>query len=140
MQLLGLGPPCFDKIMRVVGVTVDAEREVVLHEFHDAVQESEENEISLDIEEFLEVNSPNFNSTVDVDGNLKHKSTIIRELFNETGSSIDRLRRVRTYSKFRSNNDVSNDPSGDEIELDSMIMLGDHLCSKVCKMDQILSK
>ena len=110
---------------RVVGVTVDTEREVVLHEFHEAEQEreddiptipeqiTEENEISLDIEEFLEVNSPSFNSTVDVGGKLKHKSTIIRELFNETGSSIDRLRRVRTYSKFPSNNDLY--PSGDEI-------------------------
>ena len=61
--------------------------------------------------------------------------TTIRELFNEIGSTIDRLHHVRTYSKFPSDNDVSSDLSGDEIELDSMIMLGEHLCGKVILQD-----
>ena len=84
---------------RVVGVTIDLEREedAVLDE-ETSIPENilEENEVSLDIEEFLEDNTPTFDSTVDVTGKQKHKATVIRELFNESGSSLDRLRRVRT--------------------------------------------
>ena len=109
---------------RLVGVTIDVEREEVCEEVADTVDEpveseiqtnvldipSEENEISLDIEEFLEENSPTFNSTVDVNGKMKHKATVVRELFNGSGSSMDRLRRVRSYSKFVGT-DVVDEPS-----------------------------
>ena len=125
---------------RLVGVTIDVEREEVCKEVADKVDEpveseiqmnvldipSEENEISLDIEEFLEENSPTFNSTVDVNGKMKHKATVVRELFNESGSSMDRLRRVRSYSKFVGT-DVVDEPSMvEDVELDNMIMLGDN--------------
>ena len=63
---------------RVVGVTVDLEREedAVLDEILSDFDEEtgiqadilEENEFSLDIEEFLEDNTPTFDSTVDVTG------------------------------------------------------------------------
>ena len=41
-----------------------------------------------------------FNSFIKLDGKEKRKATVVRELFNETGSSTDRLRRVRAYTKF----------------------------------------
>ena len=126
---------------RLVGVTIDVEREEVCEEVADTVDELveseiqmnvldiplEENEIPLDMEEFLEENSPTFNSTVDVNGKMKHKATVVRELFNESGSSMDRLRRVRSYSKFVGT-DVVDEPSMvDDIELDNMIILGDNV-------------
>ena len=124
---------------RVVGVTIDLEREeyAVLDEIPSDFDEEtsiqadilEENEVSLVIEEFLEDNTPTFDSTVDVTGKQKHKATVIRELFNESGSSLDRLHHVRTYSKFPYAN--SNDHEAGDVELDSMIMLVDHVCGKV---------
>ena len=69
-------------------------------------------------------------------GKQKHKATVIRELFNESGSSLDRLRRVRTYSKFPDANcNDHEDLIAGEVELDSMIMLGDHFCGKVVMED-----
>ena len=65
----------------------------------------EENKISLDIEEFIEDNLMSFNSFIEVDGKEKHKATVVRELFNETGSSTDRLRCVRAYTTFFASND-----------------------------------
>ena len=116
---------------RVVGVTIDLEREedaVLDEETSIPANILEENEVSLDIEEFLEDNTPTFDSTVDVTGKQKHKATVIRELFNESGSSLDRLRCVRTYSKFPdANSNDREDLMAGEVELDSMIMLGDHV-------------
>ena len=88
-----------------------------------APSELEENEISLEIEEMVENNSTPFKSTVDVEGKEKHKA------INESGSSADRLRRVRTYSKFISDENELTLP--DDLELDNMIMLGDKVCGKM---------
>ena len=76
-------------------------------------------------------------STVEVTGKQKHKATVIRELFNVSGSSLDRLRRVRTYSKFPdSNSNVHEDLMAGEVELDTWIMLGDNVCGKVVMEDR----
>ena len=37
--------------------------------------------------------------TIDVNGKQVHKATVVKELFESTGASNDRLRRVRGYSK-----------------------------------------
>ena len=137
---------------RLVGVTVDVEREEVeevttesvssddvsstditdnieIEESLQAPSELEENEISLEIEEMIENNSTPFKSIVDVEGKEKHKASVIRELFNESGSSADRLRRVRVFSKFISDENELTLP--DDLELDEMIMLGDKVCGKI---------
>ena len=76
-------------------------------------------------------------STVEVTGKQKHQATVIRELFNESGSSLDRLRRVRTYSKFPdSNSNDHEDLMAGEVELDTWIMLGDNVCGKVVMEDR----
>ena len=57
----------------------------------------EENEVSLDIEEFIENNELQHSK---VYGKPKHKSSVVHEFSNESGFSTDRLRRVRGYRKF----------------------------------------
>ena len=128
---------------RLVGVTADTDREEVDESVVDEISEgtdsneksedaaqtnTEDNEVSPDIEEFIENYEIPFSSTVDVDGKQKHKSSVVRELFNESGFSADRLRRVRAYIKFVSSD---NEDVQEELELDDMIMIGDTVCAKV---------
>ena len=130
---------------RLVGVTVDIERaELCEAEVNTRVQESEEdsiseseileeddNIVSLDIEEFIEDNEATFEATVEVGGKIVHKASAVREIFNENfdGSSTDRLRRVRSYSKYVTAEEF--DSTDNEVELDEMVMTGDKVCGKV---------
>lgn len=132
---------------RLVGVTIDTEREEVDDDdddqMSDQTQDSENSEnpsdevqdnfVALDVEEFIEDNETNIQiqTTIDVNGKVKHKASVVRELFNETGSSTDRLRRVRSYTKFLSTDESDIVDESDDIDLDNMIMLGDKVCAKV---------
>ena len=124
----------------LVGVTVDTERDEAYCNVDETygdpdidathkTNDVEENEVSLDIEEFIENNELQHSNTVDVDEKPKHMSTVVHEFFNESGFSADRLRRVQVYSKFlcEDNEDIQ-----EELELnDLMIMIGDLVCAKI---------
>ena len=158
-ELLKVDPAYFNPISgysmlrpnkRMVGVTVDIERNEVSEEDIDTEDEDsplsesenteeDENLVSLDIEKFIEDNEVTVvDAKVEVSGKILHKASVIREIFNESenGSSNDRLRRVRSYTKYLSTDSgeiVDNDD--DDLELDEMIMVGDLLCGKIALKD-----
>ena len=89
-----------------MGVTVDTERDEVDCNVDETcsdpdidgtqkIDDVEENEVSLDIEEFIENNELQHSNTVEVDGKPKHTSSVVREFFNESGFSADRLQGSR---------------------------------------------
>ena len=43
--------------------------------------ETDENLVSLDIQELIEKNKVTFGATIDVEGKIKHKASMIREFF-----------------------------------------------------------
>ena len=77
-----------------------------------------------------------FTAYVDVEGKMKHKSSVIRMLFNENvdKTSVDRFRRVRSYSSYP-DPCQSDETVNEDIELDEMVMIGDTLCGKVALKD-----
>ena len=83
-------------------------------------------------EEFIEDNEVTFEATVEVGGKKVHKASAVREIFNENadGSSTDRLRRVRSYTKYVTAEEFDS-TDDHEVELDEMIMIGDKVCGKV---------
>ena len=115
---------------RLVGVNVDTERiEVTPGPGNEVITQTEEDDVaenlaSLDIEEAITEESavPSTSITVDVGGKQIHKSSVIREMFESSKASNDRLRRVRGYSKIvELTEDVTG---GNEVDLDDCIMLG----------------
>ena len=129
---------------RLVGVTErfelgeeDVDTQVEESEEHQTSESEvlgdDDNLVSLDIEELIEDNEAGaFEATVEVGGKKVHKASAVREIFNDKsdGSSTDRLRRVRSYTKYVTA-DVLNSVDDNEVELDEMIMIGDRVGGKV---------
>ena len=95
---------------RLVGVNVDSERnEISLTPVDEVAQLAEDNIASLEIEEIVQdaggfdsydKDAPN-SIFVEVSGNMVYKATIVKEILSDNVqlSSIDRLRRIRGYTK-----------------------------------------
>ena len=135
---------------RLVGVTVDTEREEVFESVDTLLLDTESSEaagnvsieegendeeslVSLEIEEFIE-DAEQFGATVEVEGKTKHKASVVRMLFNQSweGASVDRLRRVRSYTKYLSPGEgAEQETESEELDLDEIIMIGDSVCGKV---------
>ena len=91
------------------------------------------NLVSLDNESSIEDNeSSAFEATVKVGGKMVHKPSAVREIFNENsdGLSTDRLRHVRSYTKYVTADELDS-TDGNEVKLDEMIMIGDEVCGKL---------
>ena len=137
LNLSGSGVTMMRPNKRLVGVNVDTERiEVTPGPGNEVITQTEEDDVaenlaSLDIEEAITEESavPSTSITVDVGGKQIHKSSVIREMFESSKASNDRLRRVRGYSKIvELTEDVTG---GNEVDLDDCIMLGDTLAAKI---------
>ena len=116
-----------------MGVNVGVERSEipVNDEDIDMINEEvEENLSSLEIEEVLTNGDELGNSiTIDVNGKQVHKATVVKELFESTGASNDRLRRVRGYSKTPEIDTTLSNMI--DLDLNDCILLGDTLAAKI---------
>ena len=110
---------------RLVGVNVDVERSEI-----PANEEVEENLSSLDIEKVLTNGDELGNSiTIDVNGKQVHKATVVKQLFESTAASNDRLRRVRGYGKTPEIDSTLS--SMTNLDLNDCILLGDTVAAKI---------